>query len=229
MSIHVPEVSDSTIKELVTTINTQGWASIPNFLAPADLEHMQSFVDTAISRSNGEYVHFNGRDSVAGSGLEELADSPSFQQLIRRIFEQGTGRTGPDQKFYQVLRCLSGESGQKNSLIFHYDSYVVTALFPIRIPDSGKSGDLVMLPNTRKVRSSYWVNAVDKMMLDNPLTQGVLRMAARHKRLSLSRVKMQPGNLYLFWGYRSVHTNEPCDPEKVRATALFHYANPHRA
>ena len=42
------------------------------------------------------------------------------------------------------------------------------------------------------------------------------------------RIKMVPGNLYLFWGYRSVHTNEPCDPASIRATALFHYANPHQ-
>jgi hypothetical protein len=38
---------------------------------------------------------------------------------------------------------------------------------------------------------------------------------------------MKPGNLYLFWGYRSIHTNEPCDPDKIRATALFHYVDPH--
>ena len=34
--------------------------------------------------------------------------------------------------------------------------------------------------------------------------------------------------MYFFWGYRSIHTNEPCDPDKLRATALFHYGDPHR-
>ncbi|HEY0784853.1 MAG TPA: hypothetical protein VGD62_03220, partial [Acidobacteriaceae bacterium] len=182
-----------------------------------------------IAGSGGEYVHFNGPESVTGSGLEELAASESFQLLMRRIYEQGTGRKGPEQKFYQVLRCLSGETGQKNSLIFHYDSYVVTALIPIRIPTSGRSGDLVMLPNTRRVRSTYLRNAVDKALLDNPLTQAVLRRRVQSQSSPLTRIKMQPGNLYFFWGYRSVHTNEPCDPDKVRATALFHYANPHQA
>lgn len=38
---------------------------------------------------------------------------------------------------------------------------------------------------------------------------------------------MVPGKLYLFWGYRSIHTNEPCDPDAIGATALFHFADPH--
>jgi len=38
---------------------------------------------------------------------------------------------------------------------------------------------------------------------------------------------MVAGNLYLFWGYLSVHANEPCDPDKIRATALFHFGYPH--
>ena len=85
-----------------------------------------------------------------------------------------------------------------------------------------------MLPNTRKVRKNYFFNALDKIVLDNPLTQAVLRKTTTSNRLHVTRVRMSPGNIYFFWGYRSVHTNEPCDPDKVRATALFHYANPHR-
>jgi hypothetical protein len=38
---------------------------------------------------------------------------------------------------------------------------------------------------------------------------------------------MQPGDLYFFWGYQSLHGNEPCYASSVRATALFHFADPH--
>jgi hypothetical protein len=141
------------------------------------------------------------------------------------LYEYGTGKAAFKQDFYQVLRCLTGNSGQKNSLIFHYDSYVVTALVPIQIPSEG--GDLLMYPNTRKIRSTYMMNALDKVLLDNPITQRFLRTCINTKKLSPKRIKMLPGHLYFFWGYRSMHTNEPCHPDKVRATALFHYANPH--
>jgi hypothetical protein len=89
------------------------------------------------------------------------------------------------------------------------------------------AGDLLMYPNTRKVRKTYLRNALDKVMLDNPISQRILRTAVNTERFSPKRIKMQPGNLYFFWGYRSIHTNEPCDADKVRATALFHFANPH--
>jgi hypothetical protein len=36
-----------------------------------------------------------------------------------------------------------------------------------------------------------------------------------------------PGTIYFFWGYRSLHANQPCDPEFRRATALFHFGDPH--
>jgi hypothetical protein len=88
-------------------------------------------------------------------------------------------------------------------------------------------GDFLLFPNTRKVRSNYASNLLDKVLLDNKITQSILRKRAKAGDLSLTRIEMIPGNLYLFWGYRSIHTNEPCDPEAVRATVLFHFADPH--
>jgi hypothetical protein len=228
MQLMVPEVSSIHVDNLVHELNTVGYGCIPNYISPEQLARMRGFVGEALERSHSEYVHFNGPDSVAGSGLEELADSPEFRKLIYQVYELGTDRPAPIEPFYQVLRCLSGTSGQKNSLIFHYDSYVVTALIPIQIPTSGIAGDLLMYPNTRKVHSTYFRNAIDKVLLDNPLTQRVLKAATKSSRWNPQRIKMIPGNLYFFWGYRSIHTNEPCDPDKVRATALFHFANPHR-
>jgi len=228
MCVQVPQISDEQVSSLVHQMNTIGYGSIPGYIQSDDLRRMESFVDSAIQKSNHEYVHFNGPASVAGSGLEELSQSASFNDLMKKLYRMGTGLTPPQQDFYQVLRCLSGQGGLKNSLIFHYDSYIVTALIPIRIPASGHSGDLLMLPNTRKIRKNYFFNALDKVALDNPLTQAVLRKTATCDRLPVTRVRMNPGNIYFFWGYRSVHANEPCDPDKVRATALFHYVDPHR-
>ena len=228
MSIRVPQVSPSQISALVADLNGRGFTSIPNYLQAGDLARMRRFVRAAMEKSGNEYIGFGGPDEVAGSGLEELYHEPLFIKLIRDLYERGTGKKAPEQAFYHVLRCLSGQSGQKHSLQFHYDSYVVTALIPIEIPKQGRAGDLIMFPNTRRVRPAYLLNAVDKVLLDNPLSQRLLRASVRRQVLKPVRIHMQPGNLYFFWGYRSIHTNEPCDPDKVRATALFHYANPHQ-
>ena len=95
------------------------------------------------------------------------------------------------------------------------------------IPTEGLNGKLVMAPNVRPIRSSYLFNLIDKIILDNPVTQMFLRRAYRLGLLKLKQIPMVPGNLYFFWGYRSVHANEACDPDKIRATALFHFGDPH--
>ena len=122
---------------------------------------------------------------------------------------------------------MKGKSGLKHALRFHYDSYVVTALLPVIIRSTGSAGHLIMAPNRRPVRSSYLFNLLDKIVLNNPATQFLLRQAFRSGLLKLQQIPMIPGNLYIFWGYRSVHANEPCDPDKIRATALFHFGDPH--
>lgn len=219
---------DYDVAGIAATLNTTGYACIQDFVEPDALRHMQHFVRDAVGKAGHEYVGLNGPDAVAGSGLDELYRDPVFTSLVKDIYEQGTGRPAPDEPFLHVLRCLAGPSGQKHAWMFHYDSYVVTALVPILIPTQGRSGDLLMFPNTRTIRPWYLWNAADKVLLDNPLTQKLLRRMVERNPGKPIRLKMQPGNLYLFWGYRSIHTNEPCDPDAVRATALFHYANPHK-
>ena len=58
---------------------------------PDDLRRMETFVDSAIRKSNNEYVHFNGPSAVTGSGLDELSDSPAFHDLMERLYREGTG------------------------------------------------------------------------------------------------------------------------------------------
>ena len=226
-TLQVPQVTDGEIASLSAEIESVGFGCVPNYIDPEQLTRMQGFVHAAVERSGREYVGFGGPGETAGSGLDELYHSPEFGSLMKRLYERGTGRSAPNQAFYHVLRCLSGQSGQKHSLIFHYDSYVVTALIPIVIPSEGQAGDLLMFPNRRGIRPAYVFNALDKVLLDNPLNQRRLRRLVQRSPAKATRVKMKPGNLYFFWGYRSIHANEPCDPDKVRATALYHYANPH--
>jgi hypothetical protein len=224
---NVPEVSRERINDLVADMNRVGFGVLSGYLEPADLENLRQFVETAVAAAGGEYVVFTGEEAVAGTLLEKLSASPCFVYLLHQVYEQGSGRAAPNQSLYQVLRCLKGESGLKHALRFHYDSYVVTALLPVIIPSQGSAGHLVMAPNWRPVRSSYLFNLLDKIILDNRATQFLLRHAFRSGLLKLKQIPMVPGNLYFFWGYRTVHANEACDPDKIRATALFHFGDPH--
>ena len=224
---HIREIPRQEIGKLVDDMNRVGFGVVPDYLEPETLEELQQFVEAAVAGAGGEYVVFTGEEAVAGTLLAKLSNSPNFVNLLHQVYEQGSGRQAPRQSLYQVLRCLKGETGLKHALRFHYDSYVVTALLPVIIPSQGNQGHLVMAHNRRPVRSSYFFNLVDKIILDNGATQFLLRHGFRSGVLRLNRMLMVPGNLYLFWGYRSLHANEACDPDKIRATALFHFGDPH--
>jgi hypothetical protein len=215
------------VSDLIANMNATGYAAIPNYVRPEVLQRMQDFVASAVEKSGRQYVGFNGKDDLAGSQLDLCAEDPAFQDLFRRLFAGATGKPPPPVTFYLVLRCLVGETSQKHAFYFHYDSYVITGLIPIVMPERAPYGDFIMFPNTRSIRRFYASNIVDKLLLENPISQYVLRKVSKARWIRSTRVRLTPGTLYFFWGYRSIHTNEDHGLDEVRATALFHYANPH--
>jgi hypothetical protein len=101
-------------------------------------------------------------------------------------------------------------------------------LVPIFTPLEGaQRGDLLMFPNLRKVRGSVLFNIVEKALLQNKLSRRLLSWCIQRHWLKPTTLRIVPGNVYLFWGYRSLHANEPCSPQFRRATALLHYGDPH--
>lgn len=223
---HLPRISDQQVRNLALEIEQTGFAVLPNYLSPDALETLQTFARQMVAQAGGEYRAIEAKN-LAGTLLAKLPETAAFASLLRRLYEQATRKAAPEQATYQLLRCLTGRTGRKQCFIFHYDSYVVTLLLPILIPAQGKRGDLIMAPNLRKIRRFYQLNLLDKLLIDNRLTQFVLRQLFLSGLLKVRRVEMTPGALYMFWGYRSLHANEPCDPRDIRSTALFHFGDPH--
>ena len=207
----------------------RGYAVLPGFLTQAQLEEADRFVREAVGRSRGEYVGFDGASQLAGTTFDEIARSEALLGLLRGLWSARTGTPPPDQDVYHILRCLSGVSGQANSLRFHYDSYVVTALVPVSVPtrtDASGAGDLLLLPKRRPIRRTYPRNVLDKIMIENAVSQRRLKRC--YATGGLIRIGLRPGHLVLFWGYETGHTNEACDPRAIRATAIYHFGEPHR-
>lgn len=223
----LPEISDADVDRFASDIDRQGFAVISSYVSNEIIARLSVLVTKIVEQNGGEYAVLTGATEISGTLLDTIGKTPQLNTLLRRVYAAGTGKTPPAQSLYQVLRCISGQTGLHQAYFFHYDSYVVTALLPIIIPKEGRTGDLVMKPNTRRVRSSYLYNLFDKIIVDNKIVQKLFKYQAIDRRGGFKNVRIVPGNLYLFWGYRSLHANEPCDPEKIRATALFHFGDPH--
>jgi hypothetical protein len=227
-------VSDAEVSRLADSMNKTGVGVLQGYVSADDLGPLQRLIEGAVAANAGEYTVFTGLDAMQKTALAQtivvkLTQSDDFKSLMSRIYEKALGRPAVKGSIYQVLRCISGPSGERHNYYFHFDSYVVTALLPILIPTEGRRGHLVMLPNVRGVRPFYFFNLIDKILLENPIAQNFLKAALERGWFKFKRIEMVPGNLYLFWGYKTLHANEACDPQNIRATSLFHFGDPHAA
>ncbi len=210
--------------ELAEQIDRDGIAVIEDFVDRSALTEAQAFIQETAEANGRQYVFLRGKEGLEKTFLGQLADDSALNALSEAVCAHALGHPAADCTARQTLRILCGETGRAQSLIFHYDSYVLTVLIPVTIPEKG-TGDFIIVPNTRPLRRFYLVNVLDKLRTDRKAAQ-----SARRRQLAagaFKRVPLKPGNMYLFWGYRSLHTNDACEGTDIRCTAVLHYADPH--
>jgi hypothetical protein len=222
------QASTGQIAAIATQIDTAGFCRLDDFISSKELASLAALGEAAVRQTSGEYVAFTGRDGFAGTVWDAFNASPALRHLCEKLYEHCTGLPSKSSAFLQVFRCLKGKSAQGHSLYFHFDSYVITILVPITIPDLARSGDLILFPAMRPIRKSWWRNAVDKLFMELPTSQLYYRKRAGSRRSGTVSVPLAPGSAVVFCGYRSLHTNSRCDPAYLRVTGLLHFGNPHR-
>lgn len=222
------QASAAQIAAIATQVDTVGYSRLDGFISGEELDSLASLGKAAVHRTGDEYVSFTGREGFAGTVWDKLHASPTLRHLCEKLYEHYTGHAPKSSGFHQVFRCLKGKSSKGHSLYFHFDSYVITVLVPVIIPEFGRSGDLILFPAMRPIRKSWWRNVMDKIFMELPPSQLFYRLRARARRSPVVSVGLNPGSAVVFCGYRSLHTNDWCDPEHLRVTGLLHFGNPHR-
>lgn len=211
-------------------IDTEGYLEIPMSVSDKTLKNARNTVDRYIEEYGNRYFSVHGI-ALKTQTFGEIIRNEEFDQFLRTVSGCGLGREiEKDVAIHTVLRVITGEEGNKQQAYnFHYDASVITALMPVYIPenDEGGEGDLLLIPNARPFRKSILMNLYEKTLLQNGLRSKLLRKQSVFKKLGGVSLKIKPGNLYLFWGYRTIHANEPFTNSQVRATAIFHLGDPH--
>lgn len=216
------------IKQVAEQIDTQGFSQISGALNPEELQLLRTYTETQAKLHHGEYFAHHGEKLLAQSPLSSLWASADFQQMLADLYRSATGAAPASQQIFPVLRCVQGNQGRRESNCFHFDASLVTVLVPVIIPDEGdERGDLMLFPNLRKVRRNAVFNAIEKALVQNAFTRKLLVMAIERGWLKTQTLTLKPGDIYVFWGYRSLHANKPCGPQVTRATAIFHFGDPH--
>ncbi|AHF66954.1 MULTISPECIES: hypothetical protein [Pseudomonas] len=224
----IPAFDALQIQHLANDIDAQGFTTLTNILSDTDLEQLRAFTDSQASKHPGEYFAYHGEKSLGESLLASLWSDPTFKQLMASLYRHAALQESPSEQIFPVLRCIQGSQGVRESNCFHFDASLVTALIPIYIPVDGEEcGDLMLFTNARKLRNNVARNVVEKALLQNRFSRWLTCAAINRGWLRPTVLKLQPGNIYLFWGYRSLHANQPCSPGLKRATAILHFGDPH--
>jgi len=163
-----------------------------------------------------------------GTPPQELTNDPQMRRLLAKLAQIGCPKAKLDEEIYTGLRVIAGRTGDERSLLYHYDKHVITVLAPILIPEGPmrRAGELLVFPNRRPYRRFTLFNIIEKAIVQsNWYRNRVTRKLAAGNVPNIKYLK--PGNLYLFWGYRTYHGNFPVANDEVRATMLLHYGDPH--
>lgn len=215
-------------RRLAEEIDTQGFTCIPQAVSDSDLVDLRKATQKYAQQYQGEYFALHGADALVGSPLAKLWEDENLKRLIGELYLHAADRPPATDTIFPVLRCIQGQQGKRESGCFHYDASLVTVLIPINIPVEGESrGDLMLFPNLRKINSYVVPNVIQKALVQNKFTRMLINWAIEKKWLKPTRLLLNPGSLYIFWGYRSLHANKPCSPGLMRATALLHFGDPH--
>ncbi|MBD8576879.1 hypothetical protein IFR09_21510 [Pseudomonas syringae] len=222
------EAGNHEAMTLADLMNTQGYARIEGLPAPDDLAQLRAFVQAHAERHQGEYFAYHGEQHLTHNVLVQLCSSPQLKQLLGNLYRLATGHDSLNSRIFPVLRCVQGAQGRRQSNCFHFDASLVTVLVPIHIPTEGQErGDLMLFPNLRGAHQWILINLLQKALLQNRFSRWLMGLAIKRGWLKPMVLPLVPGNLYLFWGYRTLHSNQPCSPGLMRATLLLHFGDPH--
>jgi hypothetical protein len=225
---HLISIDEATSARLVNDMNTFGFATLEDALTPGSLKDLRDYVERQAARHNNQYFAYHGFQALADSGLAVLGKATEFKAALAHMHRLGRGHDANSDEVFPVLRCVQGGSGRKESNSFHFDATLLTMLIPIYTPDQGEErGDLMLFPNLRRVRNNVMLNIAEKVFFQNAATRKLVCLGIKHKWLKPTVLRIVPGNAYFFWGYRSLHANQACNPAFRRATALFHFGDPH--
>ena len=222
------DMDERLVQRLAREIDTNGFAQLNAAVPETDLQQLQAWTDEQAQKHQGEYFAYHGEAVLGESLLASYWADPRFKALLGGLYKHAARRDAASDRIFPVLRCVQGNQGKRESNSFHYDASLVTALIPVFIPSEGEGrGDLMLFPNIRRVRSWVLFNVIEKALLQNKITRGWIIKGMQRNWLKPYVLRLEPGSVYFFWGYRSLHANQACRADVKRATALFHFGDPH--
>ena len=147
--------------------------------------------------------------------------------VARRWAAATFGREFAGEPLY-ILRCADRRTPAQ-SYLRHFDSHILTLLIPLQLAEAGeRSGDLIVYRLQRRPVSVIAnVPTKARLFIEHGLPLLTRRALVERDRSSglCVRIACTPGNVYVFNGFLTMHTN--LDVESgARRSLIIHYYDP---
>jgi len=219
--------SDSEIQDFAKGVEYSGVCEISNFFTQSvieDASRQMNYIRTDLG-VDAFSLRYSDMDPCIFTRLKE---SPILKEFLSRILEASGVVLNNDDDIHHVIRYTNGKYNNRDANKYHFDAYDLTLLMPILTPIDPKlaCGDLIVFPNIRRFSTNLFKNIFFKITFQNRLMRTFASKDWFQKMFNCTTVKVKPGNVYIFYGFRTYHGNIELEDNLIRATALFHYHNP---
>lgn len=218
-----------TAAEIAAQLKTVGAACLTGVISEEWLAAARDGIATYLPMGPGDELEIQGAPATEHAFVRQFIDDPQVRSLMRAVAEHGYPRVAGHPDYIEpIIRVIVGDGTDADPLWFHYDRSVVTMVVPITIPRGRPrfSGELILCPNRRTFRRWVVTNIVEKTIVQNDFYRRRFQ-----KRLDFDRdtavIPLQPGNAYLFSGYRTFHATFPCERDALRATLVVMFGAVH--
>ncbi len=207
---------------ITNIIKKNGYYSSEDIISDKELNELKNFINYKLK----EFPNKNFRlyeDSFKNTLINEKNFELKINSIISKVLKENN-INDYEKPNYKVLRVVSGEQQKKQAYLYHFDAHLITILIPIIIPNnkSGKNGDLVLFPNLRKMHKNLFLNILQKLLFQNIISRTILNTNLFRKIFKYKLLKIKPGNIYMFFGFKSLHANLEIETFSTRATLLIH-------
>lgn len=229
MTNEVHGLGDVSPSWLANELDDRGLVRLADAFSAEWLKAMRTMVaDYIAANGNGDF-YLDRADQEIGSPAHRLTSDPA----VRRLFTETMGLRRPRADSADAaMRCSmlvrTGTVRKAPSHLFHYDPCVLTMIVPIFIPQGPLEtcGELAAFGNTRPFRRFHAAHLVDTLLTHNRWYRRYTTKRV-HDAPEKYVVALQPGDAYLFWGYRTFHGNLGCAPGLLRTTLVLKFGAVH--
>jgi len=211
------------VSNISKQLNKNGYIVIENFLSDETFNQFKNDTNNYLSNTRNRNFKLTDND-LDNTIFNQYYNDQKITSLVEKIFKE-ENLNYKMEECYRVFRALIGRESNLQNKKFHFDSYYLTLMLPIKIPryEDGENGDFYIIPNIRKTFKNRYLNLLIKFFFQNKLSFLFYKSLIFDKIFKPIKITLKEKSLIIFWGYKSLHGSGVLGKNRERVTLLYHF------